>query len=603
MKAQLTILLLILCNLTAVSQTVSTQLTYINVSKPNGGPVSPNDILEIRAVITVRTGTLNNVQFFGVVPAGTTYIPGSMAARSNEGLSSWPGVSTIGTYSDAFDGDKGTLSGSTIYINLGDGATATVGGSIQAGITYPSHWGQLTIIQACYRVRITSPVFTQLNIAGHYFIYGSGAGTRNDLNTILVRVGYNSSCSSFGTTNFITDEFGGTFGSGTATNRAAGSTIVSGFTRANIGSNTPNDGFYAIVRNSSHTNYTGSTPSSSDRVFSVWEIYGDHTGTTTSAGNPPAASGANRGYMLMVNGTYTPGLVFSSTISGLIPGNVYTMRFWVRNLCGSCSGSPTGGAGVGAGVLPNMTLYIGGVDVYNTGNIQAGVGWVEKIFTFQATAATTSVNLRNNAPGGSGNDWTIDDFTINECLILLSSAPMNFKATFINENAVQLKWSGGVEDQLLQYEVESSTDGKDFTTIGTVLPKGNKSNYQYVDSRPVDSKVYYRIKSINKNGEYDYSTTEIIRNTGNQAASMQISPNPSVGLPTVKFWNARAQQVQVEVTDISGRKLYNKSLKGIKGENQVIMDNSLSVKTGMYFVRVMFEDGTSLSEKLIISSK
>src|SRR5438105_10610311 len=53
--------------------------TYINVTKSNnGGMVEPGDTIEIRATFVVRAGTYDSCAFFDAVPAGTTYIPGTL---------------------------------------------------------------------------------------------------------------------------------------------------------------------------------------------------------------------------------------------------------------------------------------------------------------------------------------------------------------------------------------------------------------------------------------------------------------------------------------------------------------------------------------------
>src|ERR1051325_5734954 len=71
---------------TSFSQNIVFGKSYINVTKgASGGTVEPGDILEIRASIVVRSGTYDSCGYFDAVPAGTTYIPGTIRVLTNEG--------------------------------------------------------------------------------------------------------------------------------------------------------------------------------------------------------------------------------------------------------------------------------------------------------------------------------------------------------------------------------------------------------------------------------------------------------------------------------------------------------------------------------------
>ena len=78
-----------------------------------------------------------------------------------------------------------------------------------------------------------------------------------------------------------------------------------------------------------------------------------------------------------------------------------------------------------SGVKPNLTFQINGEDLYTTGEIAYSGEWVKKGFVFRTRTGQTSatVTIRNNAPGGGGNDWAIDDIAVSTCLPNMSYAP------------------------------------------------------------------------------------------------------------------------------------------------------------------------------------
>jgi hypothetical protein len=213
----------------------------------------------------------------------------------------------------------------------------------------------------------------------------------------------------------------------------------------------PQDYFYGIPNNTStQTNYTTSNAwakpdasSPTHRVFQVWDIIGDHTGAVSPAlGNPAAdtVANGNAGYMLVVNAAYRIDSAFSHTITGLCPNTYYELSAWFRNICSKCGCDSNGkGAsnltgppfyiptapGDSSGVYPNLTLRVDGIDYYTTGNMRYTGLWIKKGFTYVTGPTQTSLKMtiRNNAPGGGGNDWAIDDISLATCTPTLNLTP------------------------------------------------------------------------------------------------------------------------------------------------------------------------------------
>lgn len=78
MKKSLLVLFLFIVVKNTSAQ-IQTAGSYLNVSRPNGGPTQRNDILEIRAVIAVPSGTAVTLsRFTDNIPAGTVYVDNSL---------------------------------------------------------------------------------------------------------------------------------------------------------------------------------------------------------------------------------------------------------------------------------------------------------------------------------------------------------------------------------------------------------------------------------------------------------------------------------------------------------------------------------------------
>lgn len=437
------------------TQTLDYGKSYINVTKGvNGGTIETNDILEIRATFVVRSGTLDSCAFYDTIRAGTQYIPGSMAILTNEGKVYKPFTDALNT------GDCGWFNpaagpGGAVRIHLGfvdanNPASAYRRGQIRS-THRPNVFGACVMV-CSYRVRVTAPIGSQIALGGGAITYRVGT---NPIQRVvypgnIVAVYTNSGiCANSVGVNALGTEFNGTFGTGRPRNRGTSTNVPGSYTYNMFTTNGPGDYYYGIANNTStETGYStsnnwpkpdGANPT--HRVFRVWDIIGDHTGATNPLlGNNAAdtVANGNAGYMLVINSSYRIDSAFQHTISGLCPNTYYEISAWMRNVCSKCgndsaninasSGNPAyipTAPGDSSGVRPNVTFEVNGVDYYSTGDMRYTGQWVKKGFTYLTGPLQTSITLKlfNNAPGGGGNDWALDDISVATCTPNLQMIP------------------------------------------------------------------------------------------------------------------------------------------------------------------------------------
>ncbi|MBL7749721.1 MAG: hypothetical protein JNM19_19955, partial [Chitinophagaceae bacterium] len=408
--------------------------SYINTSKPAGGTVETNDILQIRASVVVRSGSFDSCRFTDVIPAGTTYVPGSLSIITNEGK-------VYKSFTDAqFDAsnDEGWISGSNITINMGyrtvdQPATVFRRGRIRNNNGHkPSFYGGTCIMVASYRVQVTAATNTTINLGGGNVTYTTTPPVITTFTfpsrIVSVYNNYGICANSIGV-NSLGTEFNGTFGSGNPRNRGTSGNVPVGYTFANFTCGSPQDYFYGIANNTSGGIYStsnawpkpdgacGGSPTT-HRVFTLWDIIGDHTGAVSpTAGNPATdtTGGRTGGYMLVINAAYRIDSAFQHTITGLCANTYYEISCWMRNICSKCGCDSNGVGATGggyipsaladsSGVRPNLAMALDGVDYYTTGDLVYNGQWVKKGFTFLTGPAQTSFTMRfyNNSPGGGG---------------------------------------------------------------------------------------------------------------------------------------------------------------------------------------------------------
>jgi len=149
----------------------------------------------------------------------------------------------------------------------------------------------------------------------------------------------------------------------------------------------PPDGYYAIV------NYTTGCWCTQGDV--CWHTATDHTGDPN-------------GYFMLINASYAPSDFYIQTLTGLCQGTTYQFAAWIVNMCSN------------PGIPPNLTFDIELADgtvlnTYSTGDIPITnpMAWMQygMYFTVPPGVSTVVLRMRNNAPGGRGNDIGLDDIT------------------------------------------------------------------------------------------------------------------------------------------------------------------------------------------------
>jgi len=112
------------------------------------------------------------------------------------------------------------------------------------------------------------------------------------------------------------------------------------------------------------------------------------------------------------------------------------------------------------------------------------------------------------------------------CAVVLPIELINFSAFGQKEN-ILLNWATASETNNQHYEVQRSSDGISFSTIGIVEGAGTyegRNNYQFTDNTPRNGYNYYRVKNIDFDGSF--SESNIIAIEFDLGTSLSIYPNP-----------------------------------------------------------------------------
>jgi len=172
-----------------------------------------------------------------------------------------------------------------------------------------------------------------------------------------------------------------------------------------------------------------------------------------------------------------------------------------------------------------------------------------------------------------------------------------------NDCTIVLDWRAGSEENFIHYEIEKSTDGRNFDKLGQVEGLENTSNYVYnFEDSKANKTNYYRLKMIDLDGSFEYSEVVIINGDCDEEQTMQLYPNPiqSNEILTIELQTQR-EEAQLMITDMSGNIVRRMTLSTERGWNKLRFNTS-DLSVGTYFIlNRSEEDGTPT--KFIIIDK
>jgi hypothetical protein len=111
-----------------------------------------------------------------------------------------------------------------------------------------------------------------------------------------------------------------------------------------------------------------------------------------------------------------------------------------------------------------------------------------------------------------------------------NALPVNFLNVSANavSAGVEVSWKVASEYNVARYELERSSDGRNFTFVQRIAPlgtRGGTQTYSCIDAQTSKGDVFYRVKNVDASGEYKYSSIVKI-NISKVAGGVSVYPNP-----------------------------------------------------------------------------
>jgi gliding motility-associated-like protein len=265
----------------------------------------------------------------------------------------------------------------------------------------------------------------------------------------------------------------------------------------------PKDGYYTIAN------------STSGCFGNTWfNLMQDHTPNDVN------------GYMMLINASYDPGDFYVDTVKGLCASTTYEFASWILNLNTgtACNGNP---------ILANVTFSIETttgtiLQQYSTGNIPTSISptWRQYGFYFSTPVNANSVviRMRNNAPGGCGNDLALDDITFRPCGPLITvfttngQTSTNICDTYKNNILLSSSVSSGYNNTQYQWQTFNNGNWQDIS---------GATDNTYVRLPTPAGSYQYRVV-VAQGNNIQLSACRVASNTFN----IGVEPKPAINIQT-----------------------------------------------------------------------
>jgi hypothetical protein len=214
--------------------------------------------------------------------------------------------------------------------------------------------------------------------------------------------------------------------------------------------------------------------------------------------------------------------------------------------------------------------------------------------TFSGLTAGTTYRVRFTFTRGTTEAnqavlVTFDNFGLDPAGAALPVSFISFNAQKVS-NSTQLTWKVGEEDNVKGYEIERSTDGRQFTSVGFVAASG-KTTYTFTDAQGAQGTVFYRIRNVDNDGKFKYSNILSLKN-GASTLVLRAFPLPALTKLTVQH-EAAFNNGQINIASSDGSVV--KRIIPTPGSLETIV-NLAGLKSGIYVL--YFDSGNGKLQTL-----
>jgi hypothetical protein len=173
---------------------------------------------------------------------------------------------------------------------------------------------------------------------------------------------------------------------------------------------------------------------------------------------------------------------------------------------------------------------------------------------------------------------------------------LDFNAELTGANSAQLNWHISQSSDAQLFEIERSTDGKEYSKVGEIKAIKDQTAYTTTDRDLAIGRNYYRLKVTDMAGKTGYSNVAVVITKGGGVEVVTLAPNPVNGTGVVMISTDNATSAALNIMDAVGHVVYKGSYELTTGLNKVSLDMS-QLSPGNYTLHVQTNTGNATPVK------
>ncbi len=183
----------------------------------------------------------------------------------------------------------------------------------------------------------------------------------------------------------------------------------------------------------------------------------------------------------------------------------------------------------------------------------------------------------------------------------------SFSAQPLNTTDALLNWETASELNSSHYEIERSTDGRNWEFVGKVTSSGKSDqtlNYSYLDEgvyKPgqAERRFYYRLRMVDLDGSFEYSDVDEVEFRNSTDLTVELYPNPAQEFVNINFLSDSPKgSVNLQLMNVAGKALLERQI--MIEDGHYLLELPQVLPTGVYMVRLTTTEHESVSKRFVV---
>jgi hypothetical protein len=152
-------------------------------------------------------------------------------------------------------------------------------------------------------------------------------------------------------------------------------------------------------------------------------------------------------------------------------------------------------------------------------------------------------------------------------------------------NGTIITWQVTNEENVAFYTIEKSSDCIHFEKAGQVnYTVTSASKYSYIDQLQVSSKLCYRIRQVDNNGNYVYSQIVMIKPS--EGLVFQVVPNPASSKANLFVESTKNESAILSLVGVGGNHIRQEKVHLNVGSNSILITELELLPKGLYIIQL-----------------